>query len=104
MHVRVSHSIVSNSVVPWTIARQAPLSMEFSREECWSWLPFPPPGDLPNPGMELWPPALQEEKLDICAVGRGGFRYALIGDFGIQEPEEGSLLVGILCDSLQEQV
>ena len=39
----------------------------------------------------------------MCS-GRGGFRYALIGDFGIQEPEEGSLLVGILCDSLQEQV
>ena len=36
--------------------------MEFSREECWSWLPFPPPGDLPNPGMELRSPALQEEK------------------------------------------
>ena len=36
----------------WTVARQAPLSMEFSRQECWSSLPFPPAGDLPNPGME----------------------------------------------------
>ena len=80
---------MSNSMVPWTIARQAPLSMEFSMTECWRWLPFPPPGDVPNPGMELRSPALQEEKLDICAVGRGGFRYALIGGFGIQEPEEG---------------
>ena len=37
----------------WTVAHQAPLSMGFSRQECWSGLPFPPPGDLPNPGMEL---------------------------------------------------
>ena len=38
---------------PWTIAHQAPLSMGFSRQEYWSGLPFPPPGDLPNPGIEL---------------------------------------------------
>ena len=36
----------------WTVARQAPLSMGFSRQEYWSWLPCPPPGDLPNPGIE----------------------------------------------------
>ena len=36
----------------WTVARQAPLSMEFSRQEFWSGLPFPPPGDLPDPGIE----------------------------------------------------
>ena len=39
-------------VTPWTVARQAPLSTGFSRQECWSGLPCPPPGDLPNPGME----------------------------------------------------
>ena len=38
---------------PWTIVRQAPLAMEFSRQEYWSGLPFPPPGDLPDPGVEL---------------------------------------------------
>ena len=43
---------------PWTIARQAPLSMEFSRQEYWSGLPFPSPGDLPDPGMEHAFPAL----------------------------------------------
>ena len=91
---------MSNSVIPWTIAHQALLSVEFFREECWSGLPFSPPGDLPDPGIKLQSPALQEEKLDICVVGRGRFRYALIGGFGIQEPEEGSLLVGILRDSL----
>ena len=36
----------------WTIARQASLSMEFSRQECWSGLPFLSPGDLPDPGIE----------------------------------------------------
>ena len=43
---------------PWTGARQAPLSMEFSRQESWSGLPFPPPGDLPNPGIKPTSPAL----------------------------------------------
>ena len=46
---------------PWTVAYQAPLSMRFSREEYWSRLPFPSPGDLPNPGIEsttLLSPAL----------------------------------------------
>ena len=37
----------------WTVARQAPLSMGFSRQEDWSGLPFPPPGDHPNPGLNL---------------------------------------------------
>ena len=37
---------------PWTVACQAPLSMGFSRQEYWSGLPFPPPGDVPDPGIE----------------------------------------------------
>ena len=39
-------------VTPWTVASQVPLSTEFSRQEYWSGLPFPPPGDLPHPGIE----------------------------------------------------
>ena len=39
-------------VTPWTVAHQAPLSMGFSQQEYWSGLPFFPPGDLPDPGME----------------------------------------------------
>jgi len=39
-------------VTPWTVARQVPLSMEFSRQEYWSGLPFPSPGDLSDPGIE----------------------------------------------------
>ena len=42
----------------WTVAHQAPLSMGFSRKEYWSELPFPPPGDLPDPGIEPTSPAL----------------------------------------------
>ena len=48
-------------VTPWTIAHQAPPSMGFSRQECWSGLPFPSPGDLPNPGIEPGSPALQAD-------------------------------------------
>ena len=39
-------------LTPWTVARQAPLSMGFFRQEYWSGLPCPPPGDLPNPGVD----------------------------------------------------
>ena len=45
-------------VNPWTIARQAPLSMEYSRQEYWSGLTIPFPGDLPDPGIEPKSPAL----------------------------------------------
>ena len=43
---------------PWTVARQVPLSMGFSRQEYWTGLPFPTPGDLPDPGIESMSPAL----------------------------------------------
>ena len=48
---------------PWTVARQAPLSMEFSRQEYWSRLSFPAPGDLSNSGIEPRSPALQADSL-----------------------------------------
>ena len=47
-------------VTPWTVACQAPLSMGFSRQEYWSGLPCPPPGDLPYPGIEPMSPALAD--------------------------------------------
>ena len=50
-------------VTPWTIAYQAPPSMGFSRQEYWSGLPFPSPGDLPNPGIEPRSPALQADTM-----------------------------------------
>ena len=48
---------------PWTVAYQAPPSMGFSRQEYWSGLPFPSPGDLPNPGIEPGSPVLQVDSL-----------------------------------------
>ena len=48
---------------PWTVAYQAPPSTEFSRQEYWSGLPFPSPGDLPKPGIEPGSPALQTDAL-----------------------------------------
>ena len=45
-------------MTPWTVAHQASLSMGFPRQECWSELPFPSPGDPPGPGIESMFPAL----------------------------------------------
>ena len=56
---------VSNSATPLTVDHQAPLSMEFSRQEYWSGLPFPTPGDLSNPGIE--PVSF------VCSALAGGF-------------------------------
>ena len=50
-------------VIPRTVAHRAPQSMGFSRQEYWSGLPFPSPGDLPNPGIEPGSPALQADFL-----------------------------------------
>ena len=47
----------------WTVTYQAPLSMGFSRQKYWSRLPFPSPGDLPNPGVEPGSPALHTDAL-----------------------------------------
>ena len=55
---------------PWTVAYQAPLSMGFSRQEYWSGLPFPSPGDLPNPGIEPRFPALQTDALPSEPPGK----------------------------------
>ena len=57
---------------PWTVAHQAPLSVKFSRQEYWSGLPFPPPGGLPDPGIEPTSPVSP----------------ALAGGFFITEPHE----------------
>ena len=54
---------------PWTAARQAPLSMGFSRQEYWSGLPCPPPGGLPDPGIEPRSPALEGEFFTIEPPG-----------------------------------
>ena len=55
---------------PWTVAHQAPPSMGFSRQEYWSGVPFPSPGDLPNPGIEPKSPALQADALPSEPSGK----------------------------------
>ena len=65
--------------IPWTIAYQAPQSMEFSRQEYWSGWPFPSPGDLPNPGIEPGFPALQADALPSEPPGTP--RLAYIGAY-----------------------
>ena len=63
MKVKWSLSRVQLFVTPWTVAYQAPMSMGFSRQESWSGLPFPSPGDLPDPGIEPGFPALEADAL-----------------------------------------
>ena len=56
------HVVFMSAATPWTVALQAPLSMEFSMQECWSGFSFPSPGDLSEPGIEsasLMSPALE---------------------------------------------
>ena len=68
----VSHfSCVRLFATLWTVARQAPMSMGFSRQECWRELPCPPPGDLSNPGIEpasLTSPASASGFFTTCAT------------------------------------
>ena len=57
-------------MTPWTVAHQAPPSMEFSKQEYWSGLPFPSPGDLPDPGIKPRSPALQADTLSSEPPGK----------------------------------
>ena len=74
----------------WAIAHQAPLSMEFPRQEYWNGLPFPSPGDLLNPGIKPWSPALQADSFLTEAPGRkgGGFTQ-------FPKVEEGSISLAL---------
>ena len=62
---------------PWTAANQAPPSMGFSRQECWGGLPFPSPGDLPDPGIEPGSPTLQADALPSEPPGKPQLIYTL---------------------------
>ena len=73
-------------VAPWTVAHQALLSLEFSRQEYWSGSPFPSPGDLPNPGIEPVSPELA-----------GGFFTTLLPGAAAAKPLQSCL---ILCDPI----
>ena len=60
-HSRGNHAFMSNSATSWTVACQVPPSMGFYRQKDWSELPFPSPGDLPDPGIEPRSPTLQAD-------------------------------------------
>ena len=62
-------------LIPWTAAHQAPLSMGFSGQEYWSGLPFPSPGDLPDPGIEPTPPALTGGFFTTAPPGKPKIAY-----------------------------
>jgi len=62
-------------VTPWTVACQAPLSMGFSRQEYWRGLPFPTPGDLPNPGIETTSPEFPALAGGFFTTSALGFQY-----------------------------
>ena len=72
-----SRSAVSSSLrPPWTVAHHAPLFVEFSRQEYWSGLPFPSPGDLPDPGIKprsLVSPALVDRFFTTSTIWKAGF-------------------------------
>ena len=55
---------------PWTVAHQAPLFLGFSRQEYWSGMPFPSPGDLPNPGIKPRSPAVQADAVPSEPPGK----------------------------------
>ena len=73
MHVKVKVKTLSRVplfATPWTVAYQAPPSMGFSRQEYWSGLPFPSPGDLPHPGIKPRSPTFQADALTAEPPGK----------------------------------
>ena len=79
---------------PWTVAHQTPLSMGFSRQEYWSGLPYPPPGDLPNPGVEPRSPAFQVDSLPAETQGK------MVGLIRWESESEVAQSCPTLCDPI----
>ena len=79
-------------VTSWIVTRQAPLSMGFPRQEYWSGLPFPPSGDLPDPGIEPRSPAPQANSLPIL---KPGFSRWLSGKESACNAGDASLIPGL---------
>ena len=94
MYVKVkSLSRVRLFATPWTVAYQASLSMGFSRQEYWSGLPFPSPGDVPNPGIEPGSSALEADALTSEPPGKpmqtqGNHEVLRRKQDGLKETEE----------------
>ena len=77
--VHVSRSVVPDSATPWRVAHQAPPPMGLSRQEYWSGLPFPSPGDLPDPVIKSRSLALQVDSLPSEPPGMPLTLYFLLG-------------------------
>ena len=93
---------------PWTVAHQAPLSMGFSRQEYWSGLPCPSPGDLPKPGIKPRRPALQRDSLPSEPPGKPkntgvGSLCLLQGIFLNWDSNQGLLHCGLVLYQLSYQ-
>ena len=94
-----SLSRVQLFATPWTVAYQASPSMGFSRQKYWSRLPFPAPGDLPDPGIKLGSPILQADYLTSESPGKPLLIMSLI--FVLLITCCGVILCGlILCGTL----
>ena len=72
-----SRSVMSDSATLSTVAYQAPQYMEFYRQEYWSGLPFPSPGDLPDPGIEPGSPTLQADTLPSEPPGKPAVKHII---------------------------
>ena len=70
VHVCYINSVLSNFATTWTVAHQAPMSVGFSRQECYNGLPCPPPGDCSDPGIEPRFPELQADSLLSEPLGK----------------------------------
>ena len=84
VHCHFSH--VWLLVTTWTIVRQVPLSIEFSKQECWTGQPFPPPGDFPYPGIKPGSLALKADSLPSEPPGKPHiciYLWGFCGGFGV---------------------
>ena len=86
-HVRLSTTL-------WTVACQAPLSMGFSRQEYWSGLPCPPPGDLPDPGIKAVSPVTPALQVDSSTLSHRGSPYSRIIKCNYTKEEGGNQNAG----------
>ena len=95
-----SLSHVQLFVTPWTVAHQTPPSMGFSRQESWSGLPFPSPGDLPDPGIEPRSPTLQADNLTSEPPGndKGAYIQISLGSATLHPApplHDGQMFIGV---------
>ena len=91
-------------VTPWTVAHQAPPSMEFSRQEYWSGLQFPSPRDLPDPEIEPRSPTLQADALPSELPGKTHMQSTLYEVLGLMTHKLESRLLGEISTTSDMQI